>query len=193
MNKQIKEAVKVLNRGGIVIFPTDTTFGIGCRIDNELAIKRLFQIRKRPISQATPVLVSGLKMAQEYVLEVPKDVKEKLIDKFWPGALTIILQSRIDMVPELVRGHGTTIGVRMPNNQVIQAIIKNVGVPILGPSANFHGEKTPYGFKELNNKLVKLVDYVVSGECELKKSSTVIDCSKNLWEILRQGALRVNI
>ena len=142
---------------------------------------------------ATPVLVSGLEMAKDYVLEVPKDVKEKLIDKFWPGALTIVLQSKIDMVPELVRGHGTTIGIRMPNNKIILEIIKGVGVPILGPSANFHGENTPYDFKQLNNELIKLVDYVVSGECELKRSSTVIDCSKTPWEVLRQSALKVNI
>lgn len=142
---------------------------------------------------ATPVLVSSPEMAKEYVLEIPKDVKEKLIDKFWPGALTIVLQSRIDKVSELVRGHGTTIGVRMPDNQIILRIIKGVGVPILGPSANFHGESTPYEYQNLDNKLIKLVDYVVRGECKLKKPSTVIDCSKTHWEILRQGALKVKI
>ncbi len=193
MNNQVKEAIKILNQGGIIIFPTDTAFGIGCRIDNENAIKRLFKIRKRPGFMATPVLVGGLEMAKKYVLEVPEDVKEKLIDKFWPGALTIVLQSRIDMVPKLVRGHGTTIGVRMPNNQITLEIIKGVGVPVLGPSANFHGENTSYDFKELNKELIKLVDYVVRGECELKKPSTVIDCTKKPWEILRQGALKVNI
>ena len=193
MNTDIDKAIEILNQGGIVIFPTDTAFGIGCRIDNENAIKKLFKIRKRPGFMATPVLVGGLEMAKDYVLEIPKDVKEKLIDKFCPGALTIVLQSRIDMVPRLVRGHGTTIGVRMPNNRIILEIIKNVGVPILGPSANFHGENTPYQLKELNSKLIKLVDCVVSGECELKKPSTVIDCTKIPWEILRQGALKVNI
>lgn len=193
MNTDIEKAVRVLNEGGIIIFPTDTAFGIGCRIDKESAIERLFKIRKRSIFQATPVLVSSLEMANDYVLEIPKDVREKLINRFWPGALTIVLQSRIDKVPELVRGHGTTVGVRMPNNQITLEIIKRVGIPILGPSANFHGAKTPYEFKELDNELVKLVDYVVSGECELKKPSTVIDCSKTPWEILRQGALKVNI
>lgn len=193
MNEQVKEAVKILNQGGIVIFPTDTAFGIGCRIDNESSIKKLFKIRKRPVFQATPVLVDGLDMAKKYVLEIPKDVKEKLIDSFWPGALTIILSSRKDLVPDLVRGSGDNIGLRMPNNQTILEIIKEVGVPILGPSANFHGKDTPYDFKELDNELVKLVNYVVSGECELKKPSTVIDCTKTPWEVLRQGALRVNI
>lgn len=193
MNTAINKVVEILNQGGIIIFPTDTAFGIGCRIDNEKAIKKLFAIRKRPGFMAMPVLVGSLEMAREYVLEIPRDVKEKLIDKFWPGALTIVLQSRIEMVPELVRGHSTTIGVRMPDSKIILEIIKGVGVPILGPSANFHGCNTPYEYQNLDNKLIKLVDYVVKGECLVKKPSTVIDCSKTPWQILRQGALKVKI
>jgi len=193
MNKQIEKAVEVLNKGGIVIFPTDTAFGIGCRIDNEEAVKRLFSIRKRPAFMATPVLVNGLEMAQKYLKKIPEEVISNLIKPYWPGALTIILQSRIDTVPELVRGHGTTIGVRMPNSQVIQDIIKNVGVPILGPSANFHGEKTPFEYKDLDPKLIKLVDLVLKGECLLKKPSTVVDCSKTSWKVLRIGAIDIKI
>src|SRR3972149_7652401 len=103
MNKQIEKAVEVLNKGGIVIFPTDTAFGIGCRIDNEEAVKRLFSIRKRPAFMATPVLVNGLEMAQKYLKKIPEEVISNLIKPYWPGALTIVLQSRIDMVLELVR------------------------------------------------------------------------------------------
>ena len=193
MNKQIEKAVEVLNKGGIVIFPTDTAFGIGCRIDNEEAVKRLFSIRKRPAFMATPVLVNGLEMAKKYLKKIPEEVISNLIKPYWPGALTIVLQSRIDMVLELVRGHGTTIGVRMPNSQVIQDIIKNVGVPILGPSANFHGEKTPFEYKDLDPKLIKLVDLVLKGECLLKKPSTVVDCSKTSWKVLRIGAIDIKI
>ena len=104
-----------------------------------------------------------------------------------------VLQSRIDKVPELVRGHGTTIGVRMPNYPVLLDIIKKVGVPILGPSANFHGGKTPYVLKDLNPELVSLSDYVLKGECLAHQTSTVIDCSKAPWIILRNGALEVKI
>ena len=74
MNDQIKEAIKVVQQGGVIVFPTDTAFGIGCRIDDEAAIKRLFAIRKRPETQATPVLVSDSKMAKEYLLEISHDV-----------------------------------------------------------------------------------------------------------------------
>ena len=73
------------------------------------------------------------------------------------------------MVPDFVRGGGTAIGVRMPKNNLILDIIEKVGVPILGPSANFHGENTPYEYKDLNQELVSMVDFVLSGECDIKK------------------------
>lgn len=193
MNKQVEDAVKILNQGGIIIFPTDTVFGIGCRIDRKEAIEKLFKLRRRPKDQAVPVLVSNIKMAQDYVYDISEEVKEKLIDKFWPGALTIILKAKQEMVPDLVRGGGENIGLRMPNNNTLINIIESTKVPILGPSANFHGEKTPYEYKDLDKKLLKLVDYVVEGECFLKKASTVIDCTKTPWEILRKGAIEINI
>ncbi len=191
MNDQIKEAIKIVQQGGVIIFPTDTAFGIGCRMDNEAAIKRLFTIRKRPETQATPVLVSGFPMAEKYWVTVPKEVKEKLIDKYWPGALTVVLPCHIEKVPELVRGKGKNLGMRMPNHETALQLIEGVGVPMLGPSANFHGEPTPYAFEDLNSELVELVDFVVPGECSVKLASTVIDCSVNPWNILRQGAIQV--
>ena len=192
-NIDIQQVIKVLKNGGIVIYPTDTAFGIGCRIDDEKAIKRLFEIRKRPKTQPTPVLVDNLEMAQEYLEPIPKDVIDKLIKPYWPGALTIILHCRIDKVPKLVRGGGTTLGIRIPNHSTTREIIRGVGVPILGPSANLHGEKTPYRFEELDKNIVKLVDYVVSGECFSKQASTVIDCSEKPWRIIRHGAMELEL
>lgn len=188
----VKKAVQVLQSGGIVIFPTDTAFGVGCRIDDEKAIKRLFAIRKRPETQATPVLVSSLQMAEDYLQQIPQEVTEKVIKSYWPGALTIVLPCKIEKVPELVRGGGNNLGVRMPNHLTALEIITQVGVPILAPSANFHSEQTPYRFEELNPELLKLVDSVVSGECTLKQASTVIDCSVSPWKLLRQGAVNID-
>ncbi len=193
MNKQVEDVVKILNQGGIIIFPTDTAFGIGCRIDRKEAIERLFKLRKRPKDQAVPVLVSNIKMAQDYTYEISRDVKERLIDKFWPGALTIILKAKQEVVPDLVRGGGENIGLRMPNHKTLLNIIEATKIPILGPSANLHGDKTPYEFKDLDRKLLKLVDYVVKGECFLKKASTVVDCTRNPWRVLRKGAIEINI
>jgi L-threonylcarbamoyladenylate synthase len=193
MNSEVKKAVEVLKKGGIIIFPTDTAFGIGCRIDNIEAVERLFAIRKRPSSQAMPVLVSSFEMARAYAKEITPVVLERLIYPYWPGALTVVVQSNTYNVPESVRGGGETIGLRMPNHKSILAIIKDLGVPILGPSANIHGQATPFEVKDLNQKLIKLVDFVLEGECDLKKSSTVIDTTKVPWKILRAGALDITI
>ena len=192
MEKQVQETIKILKQGGIVIFPTDTAFGIGCRIDNEKAIEKLFKIRKRPETQAVPVLVSSLKMAEDYLLPISEEVVNKLIKKYWPGALTIVLPCKAEKVPDLVRSGGLTLGVRMPASKILLKIIEAVGVPILGPSANFHGEKTPYKVEDINPKLINLVDYVFPGKTSDDKISTVIDCSKKPWRVLREGAVKIS-
>lgn len=191
MEEKIDKAIGIIRQGGIVIFPTDTAFGIGCRIDNEESVKKLFAIRNRPETQAAPVLVSSIEMAKEYLQEFPKEVEE-LMNKHWPGALTIVFPCKTEKVPSLVRGGGETLGVRLPNHPIPQELIKGVGVPILGPSANFHGKKTPYRFEELNQELVRKVDLVLEGECMAGNISTVIDGSTQPFKIIRQGAVIID-
>lgn len=91
----------------------------------------------------------------------------------------------------LVRGGSGNLGVRMPNHQIALSLIQGAGVPILGPSANFHGSATPFKFQDLDKELISLVDFVVEGECGTNQASTVIDCSVKPWKILRQGAIKI--
>ncbi len=189
-NENLEKAVKVFRQGGIVIFPTDTVWGIGCRMDLPQAIQKLYRLRKRPNEQAAPVLVSSKEQAKEYFLALPKKV-DKLLDVYWPGGLTVVYKAQVDKIPPLVRGNSDTIGLRMPNHEDLLYLINNIGVPILGPSANFHGKKTPSHLSELDPQLIKLVDYVLPGECRGNRSSTVIDCTKEPWQILREGAVKV--
>ena len=192
--EKIEKAIDVLNEGGIVIFPTDTAFGIGCRIDMEDSIERLFNTRRRPGTQATPVLVSGTEMAEQYLEEIPREVLEKLIRPYWPGALTIVLRAIKEKVPSLVRGGGDNLGVRMPDSKIALELIKGTQVPILGPSANFHGDRTPYEFSQIDKELIKKVDFVLEGSTKGNNlASTVIDCTVKPWNILRQGVLEVKI
>jgi L-threonylcarbamoyladenylate synthase len=190
MNPMTHTAAEIVKNGGIVIFPTDTAFGIGCRIDDHAAVDKLFKIRNRPMTQAMPVLVSSIEMALSYYLD-PSDVVRRLMKEYWPGALTIVGPCKTNVIYSPIRGNGKTIGLRMPNHPTIVKIIEEVGVPILGPSANFHGEPTPYSPGDLNPELVKLVDYVVPGECTVKQASTVVDCSVTPYKILRRGAVTV--
>lgn len=194
MDSKLEKAIEIFKNGGIVIFPTDTAIGIGCRIDKEEAIERLFKIRKRPENKPMLVLVDSLEMAREYWKFIPLEVMNKLIKKYWPGPLTLILQCNKEKVPEIIRGKGDTLGVRFPNNLSLLKLISGVGVPIVAPSANFSDEKTPYSFEDLNPELVKQVDYVLYGETGLEKNvSTVIDCTVTPWKIIRNGAVSVSL
>ncbi len=189
-SEQINEAIRVLMSGGIVIYPTDTAFGIGCRIDRPASVDRLFALRKRPLTQATPVLVDSEPMALSY-LDSPDDIVRRFMKTYWPGALTIIARCKKELIHSPIRGGGDTIGVRQPNHETALALIRGVGVPVLGPSANFHGSPTPYTFEQLDPELMKLVDYVVPGACSVKQASTVVDCSVTPYTIVRQGAIVV--
>lgn len=182
IEEQIEQAAEIVKQGGIVIYPTDTAFGIGCRIDNDEAIKKLFTLRRRPMMQSAPVLVASKAIAQEYLLPIPEKV-EILMDTYWPGALTIRWNYKKDK--------DQLGGMRMPNHPTALALIEKIGVPILGPSANFHGEPTPFRFEDLNPELTKLVDVVLPGECKVKESSTVVDCRVEPWHIIRQGAVKL--
>jgi len=187
----LENAVKALKQGMVGIFATDTAFAIGCRMDDEKAVARLFEIKGRENSKATPVLVSSLVMAEHYLLPISSEVKKKLIDKFWPGALTIVLPCIEETVPSLVRGGGDTLGVRIPNSKQTCQLIDLVGVPLLGTSANFSGESPAHQLSDLDPKLVAMVDFVLPGVCEHQMVSTVIDPSVKPWKILRQGKIIV--
>lgn len=186
----IDQAVSVLNEGGIIIYPTDTAFGIGCRVDRPDSVDRLFEIRRRPRAQATPVLIDGVDTALVY-FDSPPDIVRRLMQTYWPGALTIVSRAKEGLLPSPIRGGSQTVGLRMPDHPIPLEIIRRVGVPMLGPSANFHGEVTPYDMASLDPQLTKLVDFVVAGTCKLKQASTVIDCSVLPPRIIRHGAIAV--
>lgn len=188
----LDEAIKILKQGGIVIYPTDTAFGIGCRIDIPTSIEKLFAIRKRPKTQATPVLVNSIAMAGRYFHSPLSDDVRQVMDNYWPGALTVVYKCKKDMVPPLVRGGGETVGMRMPNHKIPLEIIDRLGIPILGPSANFHGEATPYGYSQLDKQFIKLVDYVIEGKCFIGNVSTVVDCTSKPIKIIRQGGVKLD-
>lgn len=189
----IGKAVKVLQKGGIIIFPTDTAFGVGCVADNEVSVEKLFRIRQRPRNKPAPVLFSSIEMVEEYVEEVSHSVRTRLFEKYWPGALTVILRAKKYKSSDLVRGTTETIGVRIPNNKTTLKIIEELGKPILGPSANFHGRPTPYTFGSVDKNLVKLADGIVKGVCSIKRESTVVDCTRDKWQIIRQGAVKLDL
>lgn len=186
----ISEAVEHFKKGKVGIFPTDTAFGIGCRMDNIDSIKKVFQLRNRPEEKALLVLVGSLKMAEEYVV-INEKIKNNLIDKYWPGGLTLVLKCKKEKVPEIVRSGGETLAVRFPDHQILQKIIQGVGVPIVAPSANYSGEKTPLKFSDVDQGLLDKVDFSLKGVCTMEGVSTIVDAASDQWKIVRDGVVKV--
>ena len=189
MNRNLNKAIKIAKKGGIIIFPTDTAFGIGCRIDDEDSIKKLFFLRKRNMDKAMPVLVSSIQMAEKYVHITPD--ARRLMKRYWPGGLTLVLNTKSEMISNLARGGGQKLGVSIPGHLTTRKLIRGVGVPILGSSANFSGRQTPYRVSEIDSELIRMVDFVLSGRCSLGKSSTVIDVREKPWRLIRSGAVHI--
>ncbi|HEV2339484.1 MAG TPA: L-threonylcarbamoyladenylate synthase [Patescibacteria group bacterium] len=191
--KDIQRAIELLRKGGVGIFPTDTVYGIGCRIDDEQAIKKVFAIRKRPEEKAVLVVVDSVKMAQDYLLPIPLEVKEQLLQRYWPGGLTIILPCKTEKVASIVRANGITLAVRQTNHPILLQLIQGVGVPLIAPSANFAGEKTPSAFADIDKRLLSLVDFTLLEPSGGSSVSTIIDCSVYPWKILREGIVHVQL
>lgn len=190
MNKQnIKKAIESFNSGEIVVFPTDTAYGIGCRIDFADSVEKIFKIRQRVESKPLLVLANNMEMVEEYVYlnsQVRQFAKE-----YWPGGVTLILPCKKDIVPSVVRAGGDTLAVRIPKHQELLEIIKEIGVPVVAPSANISGNKTPYKIEEVEKEILESADLVISGECTYKKESTIINTISDSWQVVRRGAVIV--
>ncbi len=191
MKDQLPQIIDRFKVGKIGIFPTDTAYGIGCRMDNEVSVKKIFALRNRPFEKSLLVLVSSVDMAKEYV-EITKDVEKLLIESYWPGGLTIILKAKKGKVLPVVNSGGDTLAVRLPEHQTLRKIIQELGVPIVAPSANFTGEATPIEFSDVDPHLMQKVDFVMKGVCTMKGVSTIIDCSSTPWRIVRDGLVKVD-
>lgn len=177
----INKAANILKTGGVVVFPTDTVYGIGCRWDFPKSVERIHEIKGTPKTQAFPALVSSVKQAQKIAQITP--IARQLMAKFWPGGLTVILSFRYSI---------SKIGLRMPDSDLVQKLIKEAGAPIIGTSANLHGKPVVKTSKELDRQLIKKVDYVLEGECDGGVESTVVDTTVDPFKVVRQGAVNLS-
>ena len=181
-----EKAVQVLRSGGVVAFPTDTLYGLGADVFCTPAIERVFAIKERPAGMPMPVLIASPNDLSKVALEVP-DLAWELANRFWPGALTIILNRSRD-IPDLVSGGRDTLGVRMPNHPVALAMIQGFGGPVTGTSANISGGDNPSSWQEVERALGNRVDHVVEeGPAPSGSASTVLDLTTELPSLVRAG------
>lgn len=184
--KNIKIAAQIVKDGGIIAFPTETVYGLGCDPININAVQRLIRIkgkRKKPFS----VLVSSLKDANKiaYISKVGK----KLATKFWPGPLTMVMSKKSTLADVVTFGLDS-VGLRVPNNQVALRLIELSGGFLIGSSANLSGEKHPRSVQEMSEELMQGIDLVLDGGPAIEGTpSTVIDLTSSEPKILRKGPI----
>lgn len=188
----LKSLSNILINGGVGIFPTDTVYGIGCNAFDDLAIKKLFDYKKRDLSKPINVLISNKKMLDKLVNNI-SDIEQKLMDSFWPGALTIVFKKNHN-VSDLLTAGLDSIGVRMPNNQICLDLIDNVGLPLATSSANISNEP-PIAYinenliKNFNNKVDFILDF---GKIDTILPSTIVRVDDDKINILREGPISLN-
>jgi tRNA threonylcarbamoyl adenosine modification protein (Sua5/YciO/YrdC/YwlC family) len=178
--ESIRQAAKVLIDGGLVIIPTETVYGIAANALNKKALERLYKIKKRTKNKPFSILIAQENKVQELCRDVPV-AAYKLMHKFWPGPLTIILKSS---------GEGK-VGLRMPDNPIALAIIAQSAVPLACPSANISDQPAPADFKQAIKDMDGLVDLAIdAGSAKVGLESTVVDLSVEPARIVRSGAIK---
>ncbi len=185
----IEQALKLLRGGGLVVFPTDTVYGVGASVDRPDGVARLFVAKGRPSERAIPVLVSGTEPAVRLASEV-SDAGRRLMDAFWPGPLTIVLPAASWLPEEIVRGT-SGVGVRMPDHPVALELIERSGGALATTSANRSGETETRTADEAAREIGDRVDLVIDGgEAPGGVPSTVVRLdSSGGWTILRLGVI----
>ena len=185
----IERAVSILKQGGVVAFPTDTVYGLAADALNDSAVARLFEIKKRPADKAVPVMIGEIKDIYELVLEFPQNAR-RICEKYWPGALTIVLR-KSEAISDLVSGGTDTVGIRIPDHELTLGIINKLGRPLAVTSANMSGEEALTDFIQVAERFGQDLDLILTGTVIHGKISTVADFTVVPPRILREGVFNL--
>ena len=188
-NKILKEIVDVLDRDGLIIFPTDTVYGIACNAFSEEAIKKLFKAKQRSFDKPINVLVDS-KSKIELVVEEINNKEKELINKYFPGNLTIIFNKKKE-VSNLLTANKPTIGVRIPDNKIALAILKSYPYPLATTSANISGNETGTKVEDFIDSFKETVDIVIDQGESKDVPSTIVRVENNEVIVLREGSLKI--
>lgn len=187
MNEEIKKAIEVLQSGGVILYPTDTIWGIGCDATNEKAVEKVYQIKKRAETKSMLVLIDSAAKLNGYVEEIP-DMAWDLIE-LTTKPLTIIYPNSKNLAKNLV-GEDKSVGMRITNEEFSRKLCQRFRKPIVSTSANVSGQKSPAFFSDISNEIKEAVDYIVDYRREdntENKPSSIIKLGKgNVIEIIRE-------
>ena len=188
MERQLRQAVSILKEGGVVAYPTDTVYGLGADAFNEEAIRRIYRIKKRPLSRPLSILIADM----SDLVQVADNLSEMaclLTDYFWPGGLTIVV-SKKPLLPEWLTAGVNTVAVRIPDNQLARDLIRSLGSPLIGTSANLSGYPSITSADDVRAQIGDAVDFIIDGGvCLGGAESTIVDVTGGALVVLREGAI----
>lgn len=184
----VQQAQAALAAGQLVLFPTDTVYGLAARADDETAVAKLFAAKQRPEEKALPLLLADAEQLAEVAAEVPAAARV-LAEAFWPGPLTIVLRKNA-IISDLVTGGLGTVGVRVPDLAIARSILRACGFPIAVTSANLSGDRPACTVADLPQALRAQVSIIIDGgHCAGQTPSTVADVTTDPPRILREGPI----
>jgi L-threonylcarbamoyladenylate synthase len=185
--------VQSLIGGKVLVVPTDTVYGLICDARNKEAARKIFEVKQRSFEKPIGLFIKDLAMAKRYAHIQPKD--EPLIKKYWPGQITFIFKRKQGELAEILFAKGEKIGMRIPDNSLIQGIFEEIDFPLAQTSANLSGQPAPLSTKEVTNQFKdqkQTPDLIINGGDLVKASaSTVIDLTEQPPVVLRQGEIKI--
>ncbi|MBC7743781.1 MAG: threonylcarbamoyl-AMP synthase [Flavobacterium sp.] len=186
--KAIEQVVNVLKKGGLIIYPTDTVYGLGCDITNQKAIERIARIRGLKLDKANfSFICYDLSHISDYIKPINNETY-RVLKKALPGPFTFIFNAS-KKVPKLITSNKKTVGIRIPDNEIARTIVKSLGNPVISTSIHDEDEIKEYSTDPelIYEKYKDRVDLVIDGGYGHNEPSTVVDCTNNEFEIIRQG------
>lgn len=185
LENQMNEICDVIQKGGIVAFPTETVYGVGIHFNDEEALERLIEAKNRDYSKAITLMVADKADISQYAYISPQ--AQKMIDQFMPGMITLIFKKK-ESVHDIMTNGKSTIGIRIPDSEFVLSLLKKVG-PMLVTSANLSQHSNTTSTQEVLNQLDGRIDLVVDGKTSDNIASTVVDVSQDEIKILRAGKI----
>ncbi len=187
--EELQEVIKILKQDGVVIFPTDTVYGIACNSLSEKGIAKIFEIKNRPKEKPINVLTDSVEKIEQIANLLEKE--KTLMEKYMPGALTMIVEKK-ESLPSILTSSLPTVGVRIPNNEIALAILKNFPYPLATTSANTSGEEAGVEVEDFTKTFDGKVDAIIDGgPTKIQIASTIIKVEENNIKVLREGSIKI--
>lgn len=186
----LSEVVEAVRNGGVVVFKTDTVYGLGANAHDAEACERIYEIKGRPAYKPLCVLVSDMEMLEGLVEDIG-EVERKLMKEFWPGSLTIKMRKKTGVLPDIVSAGDEFVRVRLLKDGFARRFVKALGVPVVAPSANITGNATGVHVEEVVRELGSKVDFLLDGgDIDNSVASTIVEVKPDVVEIIREGRIR---